>query len=102
MGNNTSTTKNSNIQDAAGSTEDEKSRVANPLSEYNQTSWMTSSQHAADLYDLGVELWTKENLADIEKQLAESFTTEYFTVRRIDGSALHIENPMFGAKKPIW
>ncbi|ODH50694.1 hypothetical protein GX48_03202 [Paracoccidioides brasiliensis] len=64
--------------------------------------WIINSQRAADLHDSGVKLWRKEDLADIEQQLAHSRTTEKFTVRRIDGSAIHIRNPMFGVQKPIW
>jgi hypothetical protein len=54
------------------------------------------------LYDLGIKLWRKEDLVGIEQQLAQSRTTEKFTVRRIDGSVVHIKNPMFGVQKPIW
>ncbi|KGM92144.1 uncharacterized protein PADG_11680 [Paracoccidioides brasiliensis Pb18] len=64
--------------------------------------WIINSQCAADLHDSGVKLWRKEDLADIEQQLAHSRTKEKFTVRRIDGSAIHIRNPMFGVQKPIW
>ncbi|KAI0152315.1 hypothetical protein F4776DRAFT_601102 [Hypoxylon sp. NC0597] len=73
-----------------------------PLLDYGCSHWKTSSQRAADLYDSGVKLWRKEDLVDIELQLAQSCTAEKFTVRRIDGSIVHIKNPMFGVQKPIW
>ena len=70
--------------------------------DYGCTHWRTSSQRAAESYDQGVNLWRREDLADIEQQLAHSRTTETFTVRRTDGSVVHIKNPMFGVQKPIW
>ncbi|KAI8947705.1 hypothetical protein F4801DRAFT_592403 [Xylaria longipes] len=73
-----------------------------PLLDYGCSHWRISSQRAADLYDSGVKLWRKEDLVDIEQQLARSYTAEKFTVRRIDGSIVHIKNPMFGVQKPIW
>jgi hypothetical protein len=83
-------------------TEGERGQVIEPLLEYGCAPWIISSQRAADLYDLGLALWRREDLADIEKQLARSFTAEKFTVRRIDGTVVHIKNPMFGVQKPIW
>ncbi|KAI1174781.1 hypothetical protein F4777DRAFT_579674 [Nemania sp. FL0916] len=73
-----------------------------PLLDYGCSPWRMSSQRAADLYDSGVKLWRKEDLVEIEQQLAQSCTTEKFTVRRIDGSVVNIKNPMFGVQKPIW
>lgn len=70
--------------------------------DYGCSPWKTSSQHAADLYDQGVKLWSKEGFADIEQQLSLSLTTEKFTVRCMDGSVVHIKNPMFGVQRPIW
>lgn len=64
--------------------------------------WILSSQRASDLYELGVKLWRREDLIDIERQLGESYTLEKFTVRRLDGSVTYIKNPMFGVLKPIW
>ncbi|KGY15675.1 hypothetical protein PABG_11328 [Paracoccidioides brasiliensis Pb03] len=78
------------------------SRDMNSPKCYLHSSPGSGHQRAADLYDSGVKLWRKEDLADIEQQLAHSRTTEKFTVRRIDGSAIHIRNPMFGVQKPIW
>ncbi|TGJ79165.1 hypothetical protein E0Z10_g9600 [Xylaria hypoxylon] len=86
----------------SGSARDGRSPLLGPLLEYGCSHWTTSSQHAADLYDSGVKLWRKEDLADIERQLAQSLTAEKFTVHRIDGSIAHIKNPMFGVRKPIW
>ncbi|KAH8688011.1 hypothetical protein BGZ60DRAFT_466167 [Tricladium varicosporioides] len=60
------------------------------------------SQHAADLYRSGVKLWRKEDLIDIEQQLAKACDAERFTLRRLDGSIVHIKNPMFKVMKPIW
>jgi len=84
------------------STKDERGQVLEPLLDYGCSPWRTSSQRAADLYNLEVKLWRKEDLVDIEQQLSESFTAEKFTVRRIDGSVVYIKNPMFGVQKPIW
>jgi hypothetical protein len=86
----------------AGNTQDKQYQVVEPWLEYECSPWRASSQRAADLYASDVKLWRKEDLVDIEKQLAESFTAEKFTVRRIDGSVVHIKNPMFGVQKPIW
>ncbi|KAH8904778.1 hypothetical protein BR93DRAFT_980511 [Coniochaeta sp. PMI_546] len=81
----------------------EGGRVLEPtLLEYGCTHWRSSSQRAADLYDQGVKLWRREDLVDIEQQLAQSRTAEKFTVRRTDGSVVHIKNPIFGVQKPIW
>ena len=85
-----------------GLTQDERGQLLEPLLDYGCSNWKTSSQRAADLYDSGVKLWRKEDLVDIERQLAQSFTARKFTVRRIDGSVVHIKNPMFGVQKPIW
>ncbi|KAJ8127596.1 hypothetical protein O1611_g6041 [Lasiodiplodia mahajangana] len=82
--------------------EDEHDRPLEPLLGYGCSHWRTSSQCAADLYDSGAKLWRKEDLADIEQQLAQPCTAEKFTVRRIDGSIVHIKNPMFGVQRPIW
>ncbi|EEP77116.1 predicted protein [Uncinocarpus reesii 1704] len=84
------------------STQDEHGQLLEPLLDYGCSPWRMSSQRAADLYDSGVKLWRKEDLADIEQQLAQSRSLERFTVRRIDGSLVHIKNPMFGVEKPLW
>lgn len=81
---------------------DDQGQSPEPLLDYGCTPWHLSSQRAADLYDSGAKLWTKENLREIEQQLAQSRTRDKFTVRRIDGSLVHIRNPMFGVEKPIW
>ncbi|KAI1293073.1 hypothetical protein F5Y03DRAFT_388075 [Xylaria venustula] len=65
------------------------------------TPWRASSQRVADLYSSGVKLWLKQDLVHIEQQLAQSCTTEKFTVRSIDGSRMHIKNPMYGVQQPI-
>jgi hypothetical protein len=85
-----------------GSAQDDLGQHLEPLLDYGCSSWKTSSQRAADLYDLGVKLWKREDLADIEHQLAQSRTAEKFTVRRLDGSVVHVKNPMFSVQKPIW
>lgn len=82
--------------------DDQGQVVGSTRLDYGCSPWKTSSQRAAELYDSGVKLWRKEDLVDIEQQLADSFTTEDFTVRRIDGSVVYIKNPMFGVEKPIW
>ncbi|KAI1461516.1 hypothetical protein F4805DRAFT_235383 [Annulohypoxylon moriforme] len=69
---------------------------------YGCSPWILSSQRASDLYDAGVKLWRKEDLVDLEAQLARSFETEYFTVRRIDGVVARIKNPMYRIRNPIW
>ncbi|KAI0810555.1 hypothetical protein GGR55DRAFT_644384 [Xylaria sp. FL0064] len=84
------------------SAEDGCGQLLEPLLDYGCSHWRTSSQRAADLYNSGVKLWRKEDLVDIEQQLARSCAAEKFTVRRIDGSIAHIKNPMFGVQKPIW
>ena len=85
-----------------GSTDEEPDSLLEPMLDYGCSPWTTSSQRAADLYDSGIKLWRKEDLVDIESQLAQSRTAEKFTVRRIDRSVMHIKNPMFGVWKPIW
>lgn len=70
--------------------------------DYGCTDWRISSQRAADLYNSGTRLWTKEDLEDIEQQLRQSSTIEQFSVRRIDGSIIQISNPMFQVQDPIW
>lgn len=85
-----------------GSPQDKQDQASEPLLDYGCTHWEISSQRSADLYRAGLKLWRKEDLLDIEQQLAQSETAEKFTVRRIDGSVVHIKNPMFGVSKPIW
>ncbi|KAI0536206.1 hypothetical protein GGR58DRAFT_503512 [Xylaria digitata] len=86
----------------SGPAQDRSGQSLEPVLDYGCSHWKTSSQRAADLYESGVKLWRKEDLADIEKQLAQSYTAEKFTVHRIDGSIVHIKNPMFGVQRPIW
>ncbi|KAF2014359.1 hypothetical protein BU24DRAFT_213450 [Aaosphaeria arxii CBS 175.79] len=64
--------------------------------------WRKSSQLAANLYNGGGKLWTKDDLRDIEQQLAHSDKHEFFTVRLIDGTEGRVKNEMFGEKQPIW
>lgn len=73
-----------------------------PSLEYTYSEWQKSSQTASNLYDNGVKLWTKNDLRDIEQQLAQSETRENFIVRTIDGTLVSIKNPMFGEQFPIW
>lgn len=73
-----------------------------PLLEYTYSEWQRSSQTASNLYDNGVKLWTKNDLRDIEQQLAQSETRENFIVRTIDDTLVSIKNPMFGEQFPIW
>ncbi|KAI1175711.1 hypothetical protein F4777DRAFT_588349 [Nemania sp. FL0916] len=84
------------------SEEDRHDQPLELLLDYGCTDWRASSQRAADLYASDAKLWRKEDFVDIEQQLEQSCTTERFTVRRIDGSLVHIKNPMFGVEKPIW
>ncbi|KAI2463301.1 hypothetical protein F4781DRAFT_440726 [Annulohypoxylon bovei var. microspora] len=78
------------------------SQDPSPELNYGCSSWILSSQCASDLYEAGVKLWRKEDLVDIEAQLARSFETEYFTARRIDGVVARIKNPMYRIQNPIW
>ena len=80
----------------------EKSRGLEPLLDHGCSVWMASSQRAADLYNSGTKLWRREDLLDIEQQLAEFSGAKQFTLRRVDGSVVHIKNPMFEVQKPIW
>lgn len=84
------------------STQDKPAQALEPVLDYGCTQWRSSSQRTAELYNSGVKLWRKEYLLDIEQQLAQARTAEKFTVRRVDGSVIHIKNPMFGVEKPIW
>ncbi|KAL4948800.1 hypothetical protein BDW69DRAFT_188942 [Aspergillus filifer] len=70
--------------------------------DYGCTDWRMSSQRAADLYTSGTKLWTKNDLKDIEQQLAQSYMMEQFSVRGIDGSIIQISNPMFRVQNPVW
>lgn len=85
-----------------GSAKDEQGQVPEPWLDYGCTPWRLNSQRATELYELGVKLWRREDLIDIEQQLGESFTLEKFTARRLDGGVVYIKNPMFGVLKPIW
>ncbi|KAK8102394.1 hypothetical protein PG984_015540 [Apiospora sp. TS-2023a] len=67
---------------------------------YNE--WTLSTQAAADLYAQGAKLWTKESLWEIEQQVAEYQTREFFILRRLDGSTIRVKNPMCGKTDPIW
>lgn len=78
-----------------------ENQVMRPL-EYSCSEWRRSSQIAANLFENGSKLWTKNDLRDIEQQLAQSETHEYFTVRTIDDTVVSIKNPMFGERFPIW
>lgn len=69
--------------------------------DYGCSEWRVSSQRAAELYDLGNKLWTREDLKDIEQQLGHSFTMRQFSVRRIDEIIIQISNPMFHVPNPI-
>lgn len=80
---------------------DNLSQVPKPL-DYGFTEWRVSSQKAADLYRSDANLWTKEDLKNIEQQLNQSYSMERFSVRRIDGSIIQISNPMFQVQNPIW
>ncbi|KFY19272.1 hypothetical protein V493_08047 [Pseudogymnoascus sp. VKM F-4281 (FW-2241)] len=82
-------------------TKDGQDQVSDPWVDYGCSPWRLSSQRASDLYESGVKLWRREDLADIEQQLVESFSMKKFTVRRINGSIIYIKNPMFGVLKPI-
>ncbi|KAB5562827.1 hypothetical protein GE09DRAFT_1219421 [Coniochaeta sp. 2T2.1] len=73
-----------------------------PLLMYGCTSWRLSSQRVADLYDSGAKLWTKSDLTDIERQLEQSETLDWFVIRCVDGSQVHVKNPIHGARTPIW
>lgn len=73
-----------------------------PLLVYGCTPWRLSSQRVADLYNSGAKLWTKSDLTDIERQLEQSETLDWFVIRCVDGSQVHIKNPIQGARTPIW
>jgi hypothetical protein len=73
----------------------------NPL-EYGCSKWRRSSQIASNLFNDGSKLWTKNDLRDIEQQLAQSNNRKIFTVRSIDGTVVSIKNHMFGERLPIW
>jgi hypothetical protein len=60
------------------------------------------SQAAFNLYKTGTKLWTKEDLLDMEQQLAQSKERKTFTIRLLDGTTLLTKNPMFGEETPIW
>ncbi|KAF4332979.1 hypothetical protein FBEOM_13214 [Fusarium beomiforme] len=73
-----------------------------PVLNYGCSVWRRSSQIAANLYNQGCKLWTKNDLQDIEQQIAQSVYRKTFTVRAIDGSIISIENLNFGEQQPIW
>lgn len=82
--------------------EDKQGPIQEPWLDYKCSPWTISSQRAADLYHSGTKLWRKEDLIDIEQQLTKARDAEKFTLRRLDGSIVHIKNPMFGVHNPIW
>ncbi|KAF1969780.1 hypothetical protein BU23DRAFT_601379 [Bimuria novae-zelandiae CBS 107.79] len=94
----------SNVNMPAVTSPQNKMSSEGPMLEYLGTDWHRSSHElACNLYreyDAGVKLWTKENLRDIESQLAHSREREYFTVHLIDGTTAQIRNPMFGEALP--
>ncbi|TRX98428.1 hypothetical protein FHL15_000502 [Xylaria flabelliformis] len=61
------------------------SEICEPFLQYGCSRWRQSSQCAAGLYDSGVKLWRKEELKNIEEQLAQSCTLRMFTVRSFNG-----------------
>ncbi|KAJ5777268.1 hypothetical protein N7520_000514 [Penicillium odoratum] len=70
--------------------------------DYGCSDWRSMSQRAADLYNAGTKLWTREDLEDIERQLGQSYARDRFSVRRIDGSLVQISNPIFQVQNSIW
>ena len=72
------------------------------LLEYGCSEWRESSQWVANLYSSGAKFWSKDDLRDIEEQLADSEHRETFTIRALDGSMVAIKNPDFGESAPIW
>lgn len=94
--------KRSNLKNMAMFAKDEQGQASEQWLDYGCSAWRLSTQRATELYELGVKLWRREDLIDIEQQLGESFTMEKFTVRRLDGSVIYIKNPMFGVLRPIW
>lgn len=72
------------------------------ITEHESSQWVISSQRAADLYESGAKLWTKKHLRDIEQELAETPTKVCFALRRIDGTTIHVSNPLYGVERPIW
>lgn len=100
-------------QNTAGSidthrNEDEQNKVSNvavPSSLQHRSPraiWIKSSQSASNIYEAGSKLWTKSDLKNIEQQLTQCERIQCFTVRRIDGTVLEIENHLFGESSPIW
>lgn len=61
-----------------------------PVLEHECTPWRLSSQRAADLYDSGVKLWRKHDLAEIERELGQSHDIDRFSLRRIYGSSIQV------------
>ncbi|KAM3504989.1 hypothetical protein MY10362_003224 [Beauveria mimosiformis] len=78
------------------------STTAAKLLHHDCTVWRASSQTASTLYEKGTKLWTRQDLTDIEEQLAGCKNRRVFTVRAIDGTTLEMANPMFGIDSPIW
>ncbi|KAM0664945.1 hypothetical protein ACQRIU_006098 [Beauveria bassiana] len=78
------------------------STPAAKLLHHDCTVWRASSQTASTLYEKGTKLWTRQNLTDIEEQLADCKNRRVFTVRGIDGTTLEMANPMFGIDSAIW
>lgn len=72
------------------------------ITEHISSQWVISSQRASDLYESGVKLWTKKQLRDIEQDLAETPTKVCFALSRIDGTTIHVSNPLYGVEKAIW
>ncbi|KAI1326905.1 hypothetical protein F5Y16DRAFT_410582 [Xylariaceae sp. FL0255] len=71
-----------------------------PVLDRESSPLQQSRQAFADSYKSGARLWTKEYLADIEKQLRQLPHAPYFRLRRIDGSIVEQKNPFFGEQKP--
>jgi len=52
-------------------TTDGSVELLGPVLDYGCSPWTSSSQQAANLYYSGVKLWGKDDLVDIEQQLAQ-------------------------------
>lgn len=73
-----------------------------PLPHVITSKIVETTQSAIEWYRRGAKLWRRYDLEQIERELANYQTVKAFTIRRIDGVVISIENPMHGIVNPIW
>ncbi|KAI1089831.1 hypothetical protein F5B19DRAFT_355282 [Rostrohypoxylon terebratum] len=82
--------------------QDEPLSIGKPLPHAITSEIVETTQKAIEWYRRGAKLWTRFDLEQVESELAHYQTVEAFSIRRIDGKLIYIDNPMYGIVDPIW